>query len=120
MNIKESIKILGQAAGELSVLINCYNARLKKQISATDLDEPEYMDMQTCHELQVIAKEMESLPQWISVEDRLPEENGKYLIHTASRQTYTRQYYTHHINRFFGNVNATHWMPLPAPPNKQD
>jgi hypothetical protein len=72
MKVKESIKILGQAAGELAAFIACHNLSMKRKISATDLDEPEYMDMQTCHELQVIAKEMESLPVWISVEDYLP------------------------------------------------
>ena len=56
--------------------------------------------------------------KWIDAKQRMPDEDGKYLIHTASGQTYTRQYYTHHISKFFGNVNATHWMPLPSPPTK--
>ena len=58
MNNTETVETLLSAAKELSLLINCYNARLKKNISPTDLDEPDYMDMQTCHELQVIAKQL--------------------------------------------------------------
>ena len=87
MNIKESIKILGQAAGELAAFIACHNLSMKRKISPTDLDEPDYMDMQTCHELQVIAKEMESLPTWISVEDELPEFNKEVLFYCSNEKS---------------------------------
>lgn len=58
MNVIEKKQILVQASDELSVLINAYNARLKKQIQSTDMDEPDYMDFQTCHELLIIANEL--------------------------------------------------------------
>ena len=127
MNIKESIKILGQAAGELSAFIACHNLSMKHKISATDLDEPDYMDMQTCHELQVIAKEMESLPEWISVEDRLPPKADDSTDWSVRVLLYIQD----------GDYNdmctgpillslplsaglVTHWMTLPEPPNDDE
>lgn len=62
----------------------------------------------------------ESQPQWISVEDRLPEENGTYLI--AVKGSYASHFTGFDIesNEFCDNVfrksDVTHWMPLPEPP----
>jgi hypothetical protein len=55
---------------------------------------------------------------WISVADRLPEEDGKYLIITPDGYIKLIQYYEHHGGTFFGGVIATHWMPLPKPPTQ--
>jgi hypothetical protein len=119
MNIKESIKILGQAAGELSAFIACHNLSMKHKINATDLDEPDYMDMQTCHELQIIAKEMESLPEWISVEDRFPEDKGCYWCYLPNEK-YIKQAVIYYWPNYGFNISSvTHWMPLLEPPNQQ-
>ena len=62
---------------------------------------------------------------WIDVNERLPEENGTYLVHyhddligeyVISRMFYKTQfepmeYFEKHTNR-----KAMHWMPLPKPP----
>ena len=58
MNTKETAQVLVRASNELSVLINCYNARLRKQITSQTETEPDYMDMQTCHDLLVIASDL--------------------------------------------------------------
>ena len=55
MKLKESVELLERAASELSVLIASYNARLRKQVNSQTETEPDYMDMQTCHELQMLA-----------------------------------------------------------------
>ena len=60
MDKKERVQILVSAANELSSLIDSHNTSLRKQISPNDLDEPEYMDMQTCHELLVIASGLQA------------------------------------------------------------
>jgi hypothetical protein len=65
--------------------------------------------------------------EWISVEDRLPEKGGTYLVHyhddVIGEYVITRQYWENagkfapmewheaHTGR-----RAVHWMPLPEPP----
>lgn len=54
--------------------------------------------------------------EWISVEDRLPEDNGRYLIFDASNigiSWYKKkdEYYS-----YIWRNNFTHWMPLPEAP----
>jgi hypothetical protein len=58
LNKKEKARILVSASNELSALINEHNETLRKGINCTDLDEPDYMDMQTCHELMVMASDL--------------------------------------------------------------
>lgn len=74
-------------------------------------------------------KEAEATPTvggWISVKDRLPEENGEYLISTKDRVTSAyyecgrrtsewTDYYEGYID-----FEPTHWMPLPEPPKEDD
>ena len=67
-----------------------------------------------------------SNPQWISVEDRLPEESGYYLIYQKSDLWFGKVIQTARWNktkRIFRGAQAgcfmeyvTHWMPLPEPP----
>ena len=56
--------------------------------------------------------------KWISVKDRFPPKDGRYLIFGHGGNIVTRMYYTHHDDCFFGRVVATHWMPLPEPPEE--
>lgn len=60
--------------------------------------------------------------EWISVKDRLPEEdkdvlayNGVYMIIAAYTTNPTKYWYT-----ITGSVmrTITHWMPLPEPPKE--
>lgn len=60
-----------------------------------------------------------AMSEWISVEDTLPEEYGKYLVTCASKyrpfvivMKYDTCFQTW-INPFEHKV--THWMPLPEP-----
>lgn len=52
-------------------------------------------------------------PEWISVEDRLPEKGGYYLtvVENCEKVCYSRL-----ILDKFGHDGVTHWMPLPEPP----
>ena len=80
------------------------------------------------------------VPQWISVEDRLPEEDGKYLAtsiyfggdpcidtlsfakngETIDEYEFAGQKNIWYFYDFgYGDVSTeyvTHWMPLPQPP----
>ena len=84
--------------------------------------------------------------EWISVKDRLPEKDGKYLVVEYSK-TFKKQYLNvssfavdlHKIDKYdfyhekdrsgfygyssewgyFKESDITHWMPLPEPPQKE-
>lgn len=66
---------------------------------------------QQLHEANELVKqkqqEIDALtPKWISVEDRLPDKLGYYLVKVDERVASSRHY-------------VTHWMPLPNPPKQQ-
>lgn len=55
---------------------------------------------------------------WISIDDRLPEEDGLYLAYYPD-QTYKQQivWFSSNINKFnCYHEYVTHWMPLPELP----
>ena len=55
--------------------------------------------------------------KWVSVDERLPEEEGKYIVCTEKNTVYCAKY--HAKGKFFGtdmHTHITHWQPLPAPP----
>jgi hypothetical protein len=72
------------------------------------------------HEIMIIelCKALNTLQQgWVSVEDRLPESDGEYLIVLSNQDNRVtcRCYFG------YGHWDAikkyvTHWMPLPLPP----
>ena len=65
-------------------------------------------------------------PAWISCEERLPIEEGSYIVHTNRGAVHTRHFYTQkHFSSGYtreakwsgkGGTTVTHWMPLPEPP----
>ena len=59
-------------------------------------------------------------PKWISVEERLPEENGKYIVCTAKGSVYCTKFSIGVRGSFHTDVytHITHWMPLPEAPKE--
>jgi len=69
--------------------------------------------------------------EWISVEDRLPEEEGDYLtfiIDSTANRPYEIQYFfketrgydsgwTHWSQIDWPGAKVTHWMPIQSPPS---
>lgn len=52
--------------------------------------------------------------KWISVEDKLPDGFGDFLVFgTGFLET---DYFSSSISEFAYRDDATHWMPLPKPP----
>ena len=57
-------------------------------------------------------------PKWISTEERLPEEAGKYIVCTRKMAVYCTAFRFFHEKGYFAtdsNTHITHWMPLPEP-----
>lgn len=60
--------------------------------------------------------------EWISVEERLPEKNGYYLVYTMYGYIEVERYKTWDDDDLDGGYwwefegLVTHWMPLPEPP----
>lgn len=54
--------------------------------------------------------------KWISVKDRLPERNGRYITHCKIEgQSLVCVLYYCKVGGF-NEGTVTHWMPLPEPP----
>ena len=59
------------------------------------------------------------LSDWISVEDRLPEKLGCYLVHFQSGDLTSWSYNdqdTGFNDAIYSQGPITHWQPLPSPP----
>lgn len=96
-------------------------ARSWKELFAKAADAIE----NTSKAYQMIAEAYEAeatKPRWIPATDRLPEEDGMYLVHgkwsaSGKKVTDTCEFYVHDgYFRAAWNFNVTHWMPLPTPP----
>lgn len=73
--------------------------------------------------LELIEELQAKIPQWISVKERLPENDDYYLTYTTE--------HTCEVYRYDGdgewvtawddtaNHDITHWMPLPEPPKEE-
>jgi len=57
----------------------------------------------------------DSYPNWISVEDDLPKEQGKYMFRLSNGDMCYETYYP----KLKLLDNVTHWMPI-VPPRKED
>ena len=61
------------------------------------------------------------VPRWISVEERLPKEAGKYIVCTRKRAVYCTAFRFFHGEGYFATdttTHITHWMQLPEPPKE--
>lgn len=62
---------------------------------------------------------LEEPPRWISVKDRVPMKDGKYIVCTAKRSVYCTKF-TVRSGQFHtdSNTHITHWMPIPEAPKE--
>lgn len=68
----------------------------------------------------------DTVSEWISVEDRLPEKCGHYLVYIQGGDVYNirlaryspekNKWRTAEAYSYFEGI--THWMPLPEPPRE--
>ena len=64
------------------------------------------------------------MTEWISVNDRLPENGVKVLVYSAENKNdyeigaYSETYKGFFVRQFYYE-NITHWMPLPRTPKER-
>ena len=65
------------------------------------------------------------MAEWISVKDRLPKKDGRYIVHTENITGFKPLENNVFIAEFIFNDfvfkgwesnNVTHWQPIPKPP----
>lgn len=60
-------------------------------------------------------------PRWISVKDRLPEEDGLYNVYckdgSMAHAWFEDKWFIDHCE--CGDGYVTHWMPIPEPPKEE-
>jgi hypothetical protein len=60
---------------------------------------------------------------WVPVKERLPEQQGEYLVCYGGKKIETRMFLGGSFRRNYESVlsieNLTHWMPLPEPPETE-
>ena len=54
--------------------------------------------------------------EWISAEDRMPEEDGDYLVFFPDGDIEVVYYSKKYMFHIYHSHMITHWMPLPDPP----
>ena len=65
------------------------------------------------------------MAEWIKVSERLPEENGTYLVVGKSGTPRTAHFYKEKVwygktyQAHFSNRYVTHWQFLPEPPEAE-
>lgn len=68
-------------------------------------------------ELQAENKQLREGQEWISVDDRLPQDNTKVLSrYEGVYDCDVVMFWRDTSNPHFGHNPATHWKPLPKPP----
>lgn len=89
-----------------------------------------YGDMRVCGNdlgvdiLAYIQQLEAAAPKWISVEERLPDEGGLYLVYSCNYDMFTARYsarlnrWESHLVNLYGRM-ITHWTPLPMPPEEE-
>ena len=94
-----------------------YGQRAGRELWAckpTDVQNKDVTDFN--RDIQFVRSALMEQPRWISVEERLPEDNEKVLCYTKTGgycvARYSKQWNSW---RTTGRVTVTHWMPLPEP-----
>ena len=92
-------------------------AELSKEITKEEEIANHYAEMLDKTEEELYAERAKS--EWISVDERLPENGTKCLVYTNRGEWLDKIEITHYNEGFYIKYCVvTHWMPLPEPPKK--
>lgn len=81
-----------------------------------------FIDCDVCRACDLYNAGYRKQSEWISVEERLPSESGKYLVCTNKGNVYQTKFYSYpeinggHWGQKDKGKSITHWMPLPEAP----
>lgn len=103
--------------------INRERARFEAKRYFKNMDEiQEDLDMLFC---MLPAENVAPVQEWISVEDRLPEEKVNCIVHYKHAYCDNDDYWAIGICFYDGEkfqiglaYKVTHWMPMPEPPEE--
>lgn len=76
-------------------------------------------DCEVCARAAFLIANGVTIPEWISVDERLPEESGSYLVFSRKSETVFTAHFWKSDSRWANRANGqfiTHWMRLPEPP----
>ena len=80
-----------------------------------DIGSPRHSDLwgyeEALYEIQKLLKE-DSAQQWIPCSERLPDQNGKYLVVGRQKAINILKF---DGGRWYGKWGVVAWMPLPSP-----
>lgn len=82
-----------------------------------------------CHQIRLTDSQCALLrnpPRWIPVSERLPEEFATVLVvistpsgsHVSFMSRHAQDGFWQHADGDIDEINVTHWMPLPDPPDE--
>lgn len=92
-------------------------------------DEDERLIDDADEKREFIKNWMPDLPTvggWISVKDRMPKEEGRYIVYadkgvkSAFYETYEGESRWTDEGERYWDIHVTHWMPLPEPPKEKE
>ena len=95
-----------------------------KIVADSIVDEESFQNADTGLVLYYMDRILEALEKacgWIPVSERLPEEDGMYLITAQVLSKFEVQYvfYQKDLELFICNGISVAWMPLPEPPKEE-
>lgn len=111
MTREEAIRILDpDTTGEALAEIEYYGGFIGKAAAVQAVSD-------ACI-LAVSALREQEQRRWIPVTERLPEEEGLYLVAVVNdhERRYSKTAWYHGHGNWFLHQKVTHWMPLPEPP----
>lgn len=101
-----------------------YKDSLVTTVRGTEKEFREVLDKIMGDETNKIKRNTVSLRQkWISVKERMPQTEGKYIVCTAKGSVYCTKFKGCGDTGVFKadmNTHITHWMPLPEAPEVED